>query len=123
MRQLVLPWLLLARLVVAPDAEGPPPAEHLRPPSTDRHQPSKLDQSDNITLSWSEADQSGIRYYLDLVRLADDKWMRIFGTYVSGSPFTLVHALPNSTYAWRIIAVDEASRRTPTEWHYFQTGR
>jgi hypothetical protein len=69
-------------------------------------------------LRWSSPQQGDVRYYVDVVRLDQDRWVRTFGAYVRHPPFRLEHLRQGAVYAWRVLSVeaDDPSNFTASSW-------
>jgi hypothetical protein len=104
--------VLLAGWSVSYGDVKPNPTENLR----------TVVASNSVKLNWTIPAQSAdIRYYVDVCRLEDGAWQRLFGMYAMHPPFTIVHPKPRAKYAWRVLSVDAGDQTTftATEWQFF----
>jgi hypothetical protein len=104
--------------VPAPDARSALAAEIVDKPGPAEELSSTID-GHTAKLTWSIPQQQGdVRYYVDLVRLDQDRWVRTFGPYVRHPPFRLDHLRQGTVYAWRVLSVEanDPSNFTPSLW-------
>jgi hypothetical protein len=111
-------FVFSATRVAALDALSAAAAEALNKPRPAEELDSTI-EGHTAKLRWSTPEQQGdVRYYVDVVRLDQDRWVRVLGAYVRHPPFRLEPLRQGVVYAWRVLSVEanDPSNFTASSW-------